>query len=75
MNQINKKNILNNVKSEIYWFVWVLLIGVGLTAYAHTNFATKKEVDDIKLTLKIMDERIYDMHKSKFPEKHNQGGR
>ena len=85
MSKNPKDSFSEKFKSEVHWLVWVLLLGVGLTAYAHTNFSTKAEqkedfktlkethkedVKDLKIILKTINNRLYDLHKSKFPEKH-----
>lgn len=57
------------MKNEIRYALYILTLGVSLTVYAHQSFATKDEVKDIKDTLKIMDGRIYDIHKFIVPEK------
>ncbi len=45
----------NEVKSAIYF----IALGAGLVAYAHANFSTKGHVEDLKDTIKRIDDRIY----------------
>ena len=58
------------MKNEIRFVIYLISIGVVLTAYAHNNFATKGEVkeskadlksdlSDIKGELKILNERVF----------------
>lgn len=73
--QKTAQNVAEALKKELHWFFWVVALGAGLTAYAHTNFATKKEVDDIRGTLQRLDNRIFDLHKQNFPHKHEKRGK
>lgn len=59
----------------VRFFVFAIGLGMILTVYAHSNFATKKELDDLKnditrtidsmsSTLDKIDGRVYDIHKA-----------
>lgn len=66
------------MRNEIKWMIYILTLGVVLTAYAHNNFATKREVDSIKSILNRLDQRVYDIHSKFIPNKekpHEQGKR
>jgi len=63
-----------SIKNEIKYALYILTLGISLTVYAHQNFATKTEVretrdiiktevKDLKRTLRIIDKRIYEIHK------------
>lgn len=58
------------VRNEMHWFVWVLGLGFVLVAYGHNAFATKSEVQDIKSILNKIDNRVYELHKGRFPSKY-----
>lgn len=64
-------------KNEIRWIVFIFVLGISLTVYAHKTFVTKDEVntmksttvrelDSIKSILRTIDERIYEIHSRYF---------
>ena len=40
----------------------ILALGVGLTAYAHTHFSTKIEVEQLRRIIERVDDRVYELH-------------
>ena len=58
------------VREEFRFGVWLIGLGIALIAYAHATFATKDEMRTVKDVLKTLDQRVYDIHKRDFPEKH-----
>jgi len=67
MNDEEKKNFITI--EVIGWLISTVGLGVVLTAYAHTNFASKEEVKSVEDRLKTIDERVYDIHKLYYPKK------
>ena len=57
------------MKIELKDIIWWVALGASVIGYTHSNFATKDEVKSLKDILKVIDKRIYDMHKQRFPNK------
>ena len=51
------------MRSEIKYAIYLIGLGLSLIAYAHSQFATKQEINDVKVQVKTMDERIYEIWK------------
>jgi tetrahydromethanopterin S-methyltransferase subunit E len=52
------------MKSEVLWqIIQAIVLGAGLLAYAHANFATKSESEKIHETVIRIDERVFQLVK------------
>lgn len=51
------------LKSILFFITFGMSLGTSLVIYAHTNFATKERVEELRTIMHRMDERIYDLHK------------
>jgi bacteriorhodopsin len=56
-------------RSEIKWAIYLVGLGMALVVYAHAQFATKDEVKEVKVSVRTMEGRIYDLWAKSFPDK------
>lgn len=48
---------------DLKYILFLVGLGASLVVYGHTTFATKDRVKDNTEILKVIDQRVYDIHK------------
>jgi hypothetical protein len=56
------------MRGEVKYVLYLIGLGMGLVAYAHSQFSTKAELQTVKTTVEKMDERIYQIWKEVVKE-------
>lgn len=57
------------MRQEIKWGIYLVSLGMSLVAYAHMTFATKGITELLYERLKVIDERVYEIHKITLEKK------